>query len=94
MRDASRDCGKARPRVLNNAETLALTHRALLANSWGLSTFGGEDRRQRDAAVRMFAAEVTAQLLSSNTRFIKGPPVTGARLSEAANADLLTPSAV
>ena len=34
---------------------------------------GGQDRRQRDAAVRMFAAEVTAQLLSSNTRLVQGP---------------------
>jgi hypothetical protein len=75
-------------RVLNNTEMLALMHRALLANSWRLSTFGGEDRRQRDAAVRMFAAEVTAQLLSSNMRLIQGPAeaVTGARLSNGASA--------
>jgi len=55
-------------------------HRALLAKTWGLLTFGGtgEDRRQRDAAGRMFAAEVTAQLLSSNTRLVQGP--TGVRL--------------
>jgi hypothetical protein len=64
-------------RVLTNAEMLALMHRALLANSWGLPPFdsGSGDRRQRDAAVRMFAAEVVAQLLSYNTRFIQAPAV-------------------
>ncbi len=67
-------------RVLNNAEMLALMHRALLANSWGLPPFGGanEDRRQRDAAVRMFAAEVVAQPLTCNTRFIQAPAVASA----------------
>jgi hypothetical protein len=47
----------------------------------------------RDAAARMFAAEVTTQLLSSNTRLVQGPPVTGAEAvtdagtSAAANYD-------
>lgn len=64
-------------RVLNNAEMLTVMHRTLLANSWGLPPFGGTsgDRRQRDAAVRMFAAELVAQLLTCNTRFIQAPAV-------------------
>ena len=70
-------------RMLNNAEMLALIHCALLANSWGLPSFrvATEDRRQRDAAVRMFAAEVTAQLLSNNTRLVQGPASVGAKTS-------------
>jgi hypothetical protein len=68
-------------RVLTNAEMLAEVHMALLLNARVMPQLKGtgaiREQPRRDAAIRMFAAEVTAQLLLSNTRLIQGPPPSG-----------------
>jgi hypothetical protein len=57
---------------------LAQLHMALLLNARLMPQLKGvgaiKELSRRDAAIRMFAAEVTAQLLTSNTRLILGPP--------------------
>jgi hypothetical protein len=74
-------------RVLTNAEMLAQVHMALLLNARVMPQLKGagaiKDQPRRDAAIRMFAAEVTAQLLVSTTRLILGPPAGGWRTARA-----------
>jgi hypothetical protein len=67
------DADLSKCRVLNNAEMLAQVYLAITANVGALPQIAGPTQPRRGAAIRLFAADVTAQLLLSNTRLVQGP---------------------